>query len=153
MNICEHSNMLKSITMVSDTDSTIISVDGWYRFIVEQISGMKLKIANDFEDPSVADIDVLQEELEEKNESKEEVDYEYDFRTDEVYETHRLSHPEISTGDNNVRYSIISILSYVLDHTVNDYMIKMCENFNTIDNIHTPSECKIYSKTEFLKAS
>ena len=145
-------NAIKSVVMVSDTDSTIISVDGWYRFIVEQLSGMKLKIANDFENPS-CDIDELNEDLEDKNESKEEIDYEYDFRTDEVYETHRLSHPEISTGDNNVRYSIISILSYVLDHTVNDYMIKMCEKFNSVDNIsHYQQDCKIYSKTEFLFA-
>lgn len=145
-------NMLKSVTMVSDTDSTIISVDGWYRFIVEQISGMKLKIANDFENPS-CDIDALKEDLEEKNEAKEEIDYEYNFNTDEVYEVHRLSHPEISTGDNNVRYSIISILSYILDHTVNDYMTKMCENFNSVDGTsHTAKDCKIWAKTEFLFA-
>ena len=144
-------NMIKDITMVSDTDSTIISVDGWYRFIVEQISGMKLKIANDFEDPSLADVNELMDILDEKNESKEEVDYDYDFRTDEVVEVNRLSHPEISTSDDNVRYSIISIIGYVLDHTVNDYMIKMCENFNSVDGqVHNTRDCKIYAKSEFL---
>lgn len=143
-------NMIKSVTMVSDTDSTIISVDGWYRFIVQQVSGMKLKIANDFEDPSLADIDEMAELLEDKNESKEEIDYDYNFHTDEIIEIDKMSHPEISTGDNNVRYSIISILSYVLDHTVNDYMIKMCGNMNSIDSKHTPDKCKIWAKTEFL---
>ena len=31
-------NMIKSVTMVSDTDSTIISVDAWYRFVVNKIN-------------------------------------------------------------------------------------------------------------------
>ena len=37
-------NMIKSVTMVSDTDSTIISVDAWYRFIVDKIDGEELVI-------------------------------------------------------------------------------------------------------------
>ena len=43
--------MIKSVTMVSDTDSTIISVDAWYRFIVNQINETELRIANYCSDP------------------------------------------------------------------------------------------------------
>ena len=44
-------NMIKSVTMVSDTDSTIISVDAWYRFVVNQVNGEELRIANCCYDP------------------------------------------------------------------------------------------------------
>lgn len=156
-------NMLKAVTMVSDTDSTIISVDAWYKFIAANISGEKLKINNDCEDVKMADLDALDEAKEEKESGKNleedieedfevEKEYEYDFKTDSMIEVQKMSHPEVSTGDNNVRYSIISILSYILDHTVNDYMIKMCENMNSIDSKHLPKDCKIYAKTEFLFA-
>jgi hypothetical protein len=75
----------------------------------------------------------------------------YNFDTDEIVECERWSHPEELTPNDNIRYSIISIMNYILDNTVNDYMIKFCENVHSIkEPFHKPSDCKIYSKTEFL---
>ena len=149
-------NMIKSVTMVSDTDSTIISVDAWYRFIVNQINESELRIANYCPDPVT---------FIEKNEDGDWVDHswmssvtfepkqlDYDFNTDEIVEKERWNNPDTFTPNDNVRYSIISILTYVLDHTVNDYMIQMCKNIHSVkEPYHTSKECKIYAKTEFLE--
>lgn len=149
-------NMIKSVTMVSDTDSTIISVDGWYRFIVEQINEDELRIANYCSDP----IMFVDEKDDDDNWISrpwmEAVEFEpkkldYNFHTDEIVEMERTNHPDELTPNDNVRYSIISILGYVLDRTVNDYMVKMCRNQNSVkDPYHTSKECKVWSKSEFL---
>ena len=148
-------NMIKSVTMVSDTDSTIISVDAWYRFVVNQINEEELRIANYCANP----IMFIEKNEDGEYDCKEWMDHlefepkqlDYDFNTDEIVERERFNKPDILTANDNVRYSIISIISYVLDHTVNDYMIKGCQNCNSVkDPYHNESVCKIYAKNEFL---
>lgn len=135
-------NMIKSVTMVSDTDSTIISVDGWYRFILENIQEEELKIANETKDPSLC---------EEQEELKPQKVKDFNFITEEIEEVEKMSNPDTILPSSNVRYSIISILGYILDHTVNDYMIKACENMNSVkESFHPADACKIYSKSEFF---
>ena len=147
--------MIKKVTMVSDTDSTIISLDAWYRFLVSNLNEQELRIANYCPDPvlftsrdengNITDSDWI------KAVTFEPKKLDYNFQTDEIIEMEHMSNPDILTPNDNVRYSIISIISYVLDHTVNDYMLKMCENnFSVMEGYHKPSECKIYAKNEFL---
>jgi hypothetical protein len=143
--------------MVSDTDSTIVSVDAWYRFFVEKINGEEFRIANYCKDP------ILEIEKDEEGNLKtdwmktytfEPKKLDYNFETDEIVERERFNNPDILTPNDNVRYSIISILCYVLDNTVNDYMIKSCENINSVkEPYHMPKECKVYAKNEFLRKS
>lgn len=149
-------NIVKSVTMVSDTDSTIISVDAWYRFIVNQINESELRIANYCPDPILF---VGEKDDDDNWISKpwmEAVEFEpkkldYNFHTDEIVECERTNHPDILTPNDNVRYSIISILGFVLDRTVNDYMIKMCTNQNSVkEPYHEQKLCKIWAKSEFL---
>lgn len=148
-------NMIRSVIMISDTDSTIISVDAWYRFIVNQINETELRIANYCSDP-VLFVDQDDNGNWISKPWMEAVEFEpkvldYNFHTDEIVETERTNHPDELTPNDNVRYSIISILGYVLDRTVNDYMIKMCTNQYSIhSDFHTQKECKIWAKTEFL---
>jgi hypothetical protein len=129
-------NMIKSVTMVSDTDSTIISLDAWYRFIVEQVNGEELRIANYCKNPVI---------FIEKNEDGDWVDkswmdcvefepkrLDYNFETDEIVEAEHQSNPDILTPNDNVRYSILNILAYVLDRVVNDYMEQFCLNNHSL---------------------
>lgn len=148
-------NMIKSVTMVSDTDSTIISVDAWYRFVVNQINEEELRIANYCSDP----IMFLEKNDDGEWDDKEwmqVVEFEpkqldYNFETDEIVEMERFNHPDVFTPNDNVRYSIISVIAYVLDNTVNDYMVKYCENTHSIkEPYHTTKQCKVYAKNEFL---
>ena len=47
INRCD--NMIKSVTMVSDTDSTIISLDAWYRFVVNKVKTLIAKLSERFD--------------------------------------------------------------------------------------------------------
>lgn len=135
-------NMIKSVTMVSDTDSTIISLDAWYRFVVNKVNGDTFKIAN------YTETDLIDHEDKPLVEKR----LDYNFYTDEIEEVEHISHPEIDTPNDNIRFSIINILAYVLDKTVNDYMEKFCENNYSLqydENGNKKRKCRIISKNEF----
>lgn len=153
INRCD--NMIKSVTMVSDTDSTIISLDAWYRFVVNKVNGDSLRIANYTPNPIIfykKDEDGnWDDKLYTSPVSFEPKKLDYNFETDEIIEMERTNNPETICPNDNVRYSIISIITYILDNTVNDYMVKACENnFSVKEPYHAPSECKIFAKNEFL---
>ena len=56
----------------------------------------------------------------------------YNFETDEIVEMEHQNHPDILTPNDNVRYSIINILAFILDRVVNDYMEQFCLNNNSL---------------------
>ena len=140
-------NMIKSVVAISDTDSCIISLDAWYRFIAEQVDGQEYYIANNIE---------LDENGKPKEEPKYIKKYDYDFINEEIID---LGLQEIETelsGKKNVRYSIMNILAYVLDRASNDYMIEFCKRNNSVtDSMNKIGEhslnrpCKILLKNEF----
>ena len=125
-------NMIKSVTMVSDTDSTIISLDAWYRFIVEQVNGEELSIANYCPNP-ITFMKLDENGFPTDKEWMETITFEpkpldYNFETDEIVEREHINHPDQLTPNDNVRFSIINILAFCLDRIVNDYMEKFCFN-------------------------
>lgn len=131
-------NMIKSVTMVSDTDSTIISLDAWYNFIAQQINGEELKIANYCPNP-IFFIKANEDGEWEETPWRDCVEfqpreYTYRFDTDEIEEIsrERVNRPDQLTPNDNVRYSIINILAFCLDRIVNDYMEKFCFNNHSL---------------------
>jgi hypothetical protein len=141
-------NMIKSVVMVSDTDSTIISLDAWYRFIAQQINGEELLIANYCPNPLIFDKEYIENAVDFAPKK-----YDYDFINDEILDAGYYLEPE-TTPNQNVRFSIINILAYVLDRVINDYMIQFCKNNNSIQGPsklvqRAPEKCKILMKNEF----
>lgn len=143
-------NMIKSIVMVSDTDSTIISLDAWYRFVAQQIDGEELRIANYCSNPFVEDknwrdcIEFLPKK------------FDYDFVNDEIIDAGFIQDNSDLSPNQSVRFSIINILAYVLDRVINDYMVEFCKKNNSVkdptrkNSIVPERPCKIIMKNEFL---
>ena len=149
--IDRNTNMIKSVIMISDTDSCIISLDAWYRFGLSVIGQEKVPITRMIIDP----IKFISEDKQNRIDGKfmhdcvkfEEPDMDYDFYNDEVIEKEHWINPVIFLPQDNVRYSIINIMAYILDKVVNDYMLKFTKaNFSYSDYI----PCKIIAKNEFL---
>jgi hypothetical protein len=145
-------NMIKSVILVSDTDSTIISLDAWYRYNLEHLKDIDFpikKVAEDaiyqIEKDEFGDITDGSNKVIEDIETK----YDYDFFSDELIELKHTTNPLVVLPQDNIRHSILNILAYVLDKLVNDYMMKYCFNNNSYrsDDIR---KCKIISKNEFL---
>lgn len=128
-------NMIKSVIAVSDTDSCIVSLDGWYRYVVNQINGESFIIANYTDNPIIIyDKDEDGNWVYDKEPVYFEKQLDYDFMTDEISERERFNDPATITPNDNVKYSIINIIAYVLDKVVNDYMDKMCSNMHSLIN-------------------
>jgi hypothetical protein len=145
-----NANMIKSIIMISDTDSCIISLDAWYRFGLTVLGDERIKISR-------MEIDPFKKiELEDAGDEDNKAwiktmdisrEQDYDFYNDEVIEKEHWINPVTFLPQDNVRYSIINIMCYILDYVVNDYMIKFTKaNFSWAKG----KECKIVAKNEFL---
>ena len=148
--IDRNANMIKSVIMISDTDSCIISLDAWYRFGLTTIGTEKIPITRILIDPIR---EISRENYCEDGKPRfeaitiEEPDLDYDFYNDEVVEKEHWINPIAFLPQDNVRYSIINIMAYVLDKVVNDYMLKFTKaNFSYSDYI----PCKIIAKNEYL---
>lgn len=144
-------NMIKSVIMISDTDSAIISLDAWYRFGLELVKGEVLPMFSRKIEPfRFAKFDEFGE-LEDTSAREcvkfTEEDLEFDFYEDETIEVEHMINPIEFLPQDGLRYSIINIMCYILDYISNDYMKK----FTQCHHSWAPDkECKIILKNEYL---
>lgn len=129
-------NMIKCIAGISDTDSAIISLDAWFRFGLEVCKDHKFKILNEIDNPVFGETKPIEEEYED-----------YDFINDDIVIRKRLINPNKQIGEDNVRYSLINIMSYIVGELVNDYMVEFTKANGSYDD---SKKCLIYMKNEFL---
>lgn len=145
-------NMIKNICIISDTDSTIISLDAWFRFANDLVKYEDLQIKR-YKPYPVLDF-LEQDEFGDFTDKTllqpftfEDPEYDYDFENDELIEMKHVVNPLEIYPEDNVRHSIINIMAYVLDKVVNDYMVQLTKASHSF----APNrKCKLYAKTEFL---
>ena len=137
--------LIRSVSIIQDTDSAIVSYDAWYHYLVNKTLGISMTI-KDTEYNAVT-------------EKTEPISYnisEYDFLNDELTEVKRLINPIITIPQDQLRHSILSILGYSISVLLNDYMYQYCKNSHAIlpNNGNYPMPkgfaCMIHAKTEFL---
>ncbi len=144
-------NMIKNICIISDTDSTIISLDAWFRFTNNLIKNEDLQI-NRHVPVSVLDYLEKDEFGDYKDKSllnpieKLDIDYDYDFDNDELIQMKHVINPLMIYPEDNVRYSLINIMAYVLDSVVNDYMVQLTKSSHSYQE---GRKCRLYAKNEF----
>ena len=105
------------------TDSTIISFDAWYRFILEKVYNVDMHIKHfklDIFDLIKADefgdrpLRIAAEKVETR--------LDYDFYTDEVMEVQRMIEPCKLDPQDALKYSIINTIAYVCSDLIVDYL-------------------------------
>ena len=144
-------NMIKSVCLISDTDSAIISLDGWYRFCLQYLQDEQFNILRYTVDPLYElesdEFGDITDSRWKKAISFVDTDYDYDFFNDEVIEMKHTIEPLKILPEDNLRYSIINIMAYVMDKLVNDYL----EIFSKEQHSYRgPKKCKLILKNEFL---
>ena len=143
--------MQRDIVAIVDTDSTIISFDAWYRFILDKVYNIDMPIKHEkFKLYNLVKSDEFGDKP--KNQLYELVEpiLDYDFYTDEVIEIERLKVPCTVIPQDSLRYSIINIIAYVCSNLVVDYLDRYCTSANS--NQETVP-CYMVMKNEFLFAS
>lgn len=140
------SNMIRSVTAIIDTDSNIISLDAWYHYILDKVKDIPMKIyakANTTEFVAGEDFDMATIKMENKIEFED-----FNFYDDDITMSYRMNtNPVETTGQDNLRYSIINILCYCLGEMINNYMVKYTENSHSAAD---DRKCLMIMKNEFL---
>ena len=137
--------LIRSVSIIQDTDSAIVSYDAWYQYLLAKTDGIPMKIKE-------TEYDQI-EELEKKCMY---IVSDYDFHNDELIEKKRLRNPLVTIPQDQLRHSILSILGYSISYLLNDYMYQYCKNSHALlpDNESYPMpkgfSCMIHAKTEFL---
>ena len=137
--IYKNMTMRKSVIPVSDTDSCIVSFDGWYRFIKDQVNNEDYKLTN----PAQPIMEPLErDEFGDPLDSNAfnplvflDPEYDYDFYTGKLVEKKHNDSPfEDGVSDNiYLKYTIVNILANVMDRVINAYMIKYCMNMHSLE--------------------
>lgn len=129
-------NMIKDVCVISDTDSTIVSFDAFYHYVLDRVY--------------MDDISILNMELDTRTEETYDVpriERRYDFFTDEVVERESNIKPFILIPQNNLRFSIINIIAYISGNLCNEYI----ELYTKHNHSWSPErKCLLYLKNEFL---
>lgn len=133
--------MIRDVVLITDTDSCIISLDEWYKFVLAMTIGIPMDIKYT-QAEIVKAADKLEIEL-----RKTEPQMEYDFYNDELVEAKRRKYPLLIIEEDNLRYSIVDIMSYVVSELIIDYMELYSECYNTESK---DRECLLIMKNEFL---
>ena len=139
--------MQRDIVVISDTDSTIISFDAWYRFILDKVYNIDMPIKHQKRDM----IDVIKADAWGDKPLREMVTYvepkfDYDFYTDEVIELERLIEPCALIPQDNLKYAIINIIAYICSDLVVDYL---AEYSKLAGSYVEGTKCRMVMKNEF----
>lgn len=140
--------MQRDIVVISDTDSTIISFDAWYRCILSKVYNIDMPIKHQKRDM----VDLIKSDEWGDKPLREMVTYvepqfDYNFYTDEVIELERLIEPCTIIPQDMLKYAIINIIAYICSDLVVDYL---CEYTKLTGSYVDGVKCRMIMKNEFM---
>ena len=139
-------NMMRNVSIIIDTDSTIVSFDAWYRYILSKTYDVPMKIKNtEYSIESFINGSDKMMKVGTKEDNMNIEDY-----SEEKLEKDRLICPVKMIPQDNLRYSIINIIANICSRLILDYMYKYACNSNTLGVPGSNRECLLIQKNEFL---
>lgn len=133
--------MQRDIVCVSDTDSTIISFDAWYRYVLDKVYNIDMPIKHKKFDA----IDVINE-VDNPSYESEETELDYDFYTDEIIEVKKIVDPSKVVPQETLKYAIINIMAYVCSDLIVDYL----NEYSKLSGSYVEGvKCRMVMKNEF----
>lgn len=139
-------NMMRNVSIIIDTDSTIVSFDAWYRYILNKTYDMPMNIKNtEYSIDSFINGSDKMMKVGTKKDNMDINDY-----SEEKVQKDRLICPVKMIPQDNLRYSIINIIANICGRLILDYMYKYACNSNTLGVPGSDRECLLIQKNEFL---
>lgn len=166
--------MIKNVSIISDTDSSFVSLDAWYHYCVDAVKGVDMPILHqridvvdyckklekdtgEYIDPTGKDFAFTFFKRDEFGDPEdpdilsaitfEDQELDYDFYNDEIIDMEKSINVCEFIPQDNLRFSIINIMAYVLDAVINRYMIDFTKNSHSYRG---DDKCKIIMKNEFF---
>lgn len=139
--IDRNKHMVKTVAVISDTDSAIVSFDAWYHFVLGKISGMNLKINE--ESTNKAFEKFLNTRF---SDTPDELELDFDFIQDKIIQVPKKRDVIKFMTNNTLKFSILNIIAYLCSNLVADYMLAYTKsNHSYADG----KKCLIIMKNEF----
>ena len=140
-------SMPKSVCVISDTDSAIVSLDAWVNYATMMISDMDIPIMHISTkiNPIIETPDGKKHEDVILHKYEERLDF--DFYNDKIIEAKRAVDPMKIIPQDNVRYSLINIMTFIVSKLCNKYIEDSTKNNHSWS---PDKKCKMYLKNEFL---
>ena len=136
-----NAEMVKNVAIISDTDSSIVSLDAWYHYVLEKVEGIHLQV----NDEQIKEIVEYTYNTKWKPEIVGKT-YDFDFRTNEIIEIPKQKDIVSFVVNNKLKFSIINIMAFICSQLINDYMLAYTKsNHSYADG----KECLIIMKNEF----
>jgi hypothetical protein len=139
--------MQRDAVCIVDTDSTIVSFDAWYRFVLDKVYNIPMKIKREkFNMVDIADPDEFGDHKKRVMCEIVEQRLDYDFYTDETIELDRYIEPAKLIPQDSLKYSIINIIAYVCSALVVDYL----NEYTKLTGSYVEgTKCRMVMKNEF----
>lgn len=136
-------NMIKDVCAISDTDSTIVSFDAFYHYVLDKVvqSGQEFNIAKEPMPAFTMGEDIKPIKFEKKRLS-------YDFVDDKIIEIKQGLRPFEIIPQNNLKFAIINMIAYISGNLCNDYMVEYTKGNHSWQGEDV--KCLLYLKNEFL---
>lgn len=139
-------NMTRNVSIIIDTDSTIVSFDAWYRYILNKTYDVPMVIKNT--EYSIESFINGSDRMMKTGNKKDNLSLdEYD---ENKIQKDRLICPVSMIPQDNLRYSIINIIANICSRLILDYMEKYAKNSNTLGVPGSDRKCLLIQKNEFL---
>lgn len=132
-------NMIRSVSIHTDTDSCFISFDGWYRYILDK----------------TYDIPMTIKEIEQDSDGKvwraDVHSYDYDFYKDEIIELQEDLNDDTAVGPTaGYRCSLINVMAHIMGRLSVDYFTRYSDNSNALKDVNGNTRVSYYFlKNEF----
>ena len=140
-------SLVRSVVAIIDTDSNILSLDGWYRYVLNVVKDVPMKIKTEVINPiEIIDADEFGDRKPIKPFEIVDNLTEYDFLNDEIVEIDRMVDPIKIVPQDGLKYSIINIMAYCTSQMVLDFMNKYTMNSNSQSS---DRKCLLVMKNEF----
>lgn len=138
----------RATTILIDTDSNLVNLEPWYRFVLDKTYDIPMKIKTQSIDiVSIIEADEFGDRDPIYPIEFVDIELDYDFYTDEVIELERSITPIKILPQDNLRYSIINIMAFILDKVINESMIRYTKGCNSyLDD----KKCLLIMKNEYL---
>jgi hypothetical protein len=148
--IDRNTNMIKNVSLISDTDSTIVSFDAFYNYTLQKIqqTGIlpELEVAKYYVDGVSYMEDDENGNPTYRGVTYDDPIYDYDFFNKKVIEQERLINPLEIIPQDNLRYSIINIIGHCCGILCNEYIESHTKAGNSYDENR---QTMMYLKNEF----
>lgn len=133
-------NMIKNVCAISDTDSTIVCFDPFYRFVLDKVRYENIPI-------SKLEFDAFNHERPVRPFIIPPEKLDYDFATDDIITVREMIKPYVFLPQDNLRYSIINIIAYIAGNLCNLYNIEFTKKCGSWQ---PDKKCLLYLKNEWL---